>query len=345
MSNKVCLLLLHNKKQSGLYDYAKIYKDSYHNSDIIFLSDLYPQTSQWVLFLFFFKFKKIIHFKLKELSTNYKVLHICDNPVYTSKILLLIHKLKLKTIITLHDPNAHLELSVIKKLKNLVLINRQNKSLKLISLSKFLKLHIHKPFKIKYVNKPIISPHPIYINNSINKINNTSLTIGFFGRIEYYKGIDIFIKLMKKLDKYVKKDEVSFIIAGPGNLKNMPNLKNIKFEVYNFYLESSKFNYLLSKTDLILLPYRQASQSGILMKAISYNIPVISSNLTELSAYIDDGKTGIILDVEDMNSWVVKIKELIKNKDLLYKMSLNINNFKSKFDPIIISNYLYSKFN
>lgn len=340
---KVCIILLHNRNDSGLYNYAEIYRNAYPSSTLLLLSDLYPNTSQWVILFSFSFFKKRIVKKIKNDLMKFDLVHICDNPIYSFKILNLLHYYKIATIFTLHDPQAHLENSVKSKIKNKIYIWLLSSIYKLISKSKYIKLHLHYNWPIPDHIKPIILPHPIYpLVNYKRRKQNDFLTIGFFGRLEYYKGYDIFIDLITKLDKIVIKNKVKVIIAGQGKVDVIDSFKNIDVEVQNGFIENSLFDSLIANSDLVLMPYRQASQSGILMKALSFEVPAMVSNLDELTSYLIPDITGIILDLDKMQSWLDKLVYYSNNIDEITILSINISNHKYKYEPSLIAKKLYN---
>jgi glycosyltransferase involved in cell wall biosynthesis len=340
---KVCILLLQNRQNSGLYEYATLFNKGYCSSSLILLSDDYPGISQWRFLLFFFKYKRGIREKIESLK-QFDVIHICDNPVYSHLILELLEKSSIKFIYTLHDPEFHLESDLKGKFKNFISNLFVKKVLKLINISHYGKIHIHRKWDIKNLLKPaIILPHPRYINNqdSVRDFNGT-LTIGFFGRLEYYKGIDIFLQFLDRLDLMVSKGSLKVIIAGEGRLNKLPTLQNVVLEIHNYFVDLVKFDDLVSSTHLILLPYRQASQSGILMKALSFNIPVMVSDLVELTSFVLPNQTGICLPLDDNEKWIQYLLGFISDRTLLIEMSLNIKNMKEFNDPVMLANELYN---
>jgi glycosyltransferase involved in cell wall biosynthesis len=340
---KVGILLLHNRQNSGLYDYAMLFNEGYSSSSLILLSDNYRGISQWRFFLFFFKYKRQIIEQIEGLK-RFDVIHICDNPIYSHLILGLLEKNNIKFIYTLHDPDFHLETDFIGRLKNGISHLFLNKVFNLLNKSHCGKIHIHRNWDIKKLLKPaIVLPHPRYVNNQDLVMNfNGTLKIGFFGRLEYYKGIDIFMSILERLDLLVLKGSLEVIIAGEGRLNKLPALQNIVLEIHNYFVEREKFDNLVSGVHLILLPYRQASQSGILMKALSFNIPVMVSDLVELTSLVIPNQTGICLSLDDDEKWIEYIMGFMADRKLLKEMSLNLKKMKDFNDPVFLANELYN---
>ena len=83
-------------------------------------------------------------------------------------------------------------------------------------------------------------------------------------------------------------------------------------------------------SDLLILPYHFASQSGVLSQAWQYEIPSIVTNVGGLPEYIDDKKSGYIIKVNDYHHLAQKIKHFFESDSLL-KMKEYIRIHKNKF--------------
>lgn len=341
-NKKVCVLLLHNRHNSGLYYYAGIYKDSYPGSKLVLLSDLYPHSSQWIILLFFLFFRNRIKSFIEKELQQYDLVHICDNPVYSGYVLQLLKSNGIKTLFTLHDPEPHLTNTFKGMIKNMLTKSLLRLSYRRIARSPLLKLHLHNEWPVPYGIKPLIAPHPIYpVETFLNHDPGKRLTIGFFGRLEYYKGFDIFLDIVERLDRNINPDKVKVVIAGQGELPEIPEFANIVLELHHGFVENALFDRLVSETDIILLPYRQATQSGVLLKALSFNVPVITSEEKHLTCYLKQDETGKILSLENLDLWVKQLEYFVHQRDELHRLSANISQYRKLYDPVEIVKYLY----
>ena len=75
----------------------------------------------------------------------------------------------------------------------------------------------------------------------------------------------------------------------------------------------------------LILPYIDASQSGVIPLAYTFSKPVIVSNVGSLSEYVDHGKTGLIFESGNTEQLANHIIDLIKNRDLCTEMGENAN--------------------
>lgn len=106
----------------------------------------------------------------------------------------------------------------------------------------------------------------------------------FFGRLEWYKGIDVFVEAIIALD-----GKFRAVIAGPGRLSG-PLLNKIQsrpdlFNLRASYLSDAEVADLFQRASVCVLPYRQASQSSIPLIAAAFGTPVVA---TAVGAFVED---------------------------------------------------------
>jgi glycosyltransferase involved in cell wall biosynthesis len=125
----------------------------------------------------------------------------------------------------------------------------------------------------------------------------------FFGYVRKYKGLDILIKAMLELiksDKNVKLLIVGEFYDAPDSYLNL--IKELKIEsevkVINRFVKNEEVGTFYKISDLVILPYRSATQSAVLNVSYSFGKPVVAAKVGGLSEFIDDEKTGILVEPE-----------------------------------------------
>jgi glycosyltransferase involved in cell wall biosynthesis len=111
----------------------------------------------------------------------------------------------------------------------------------------------------------------------------------FFARIEAYKGIDTLFEAMR-LDSGCG---VRAVVAGKGELEQAAP-ENV--EVRNRLMGDAEAIDLFSRCSLVVLPYRDATQSALIGAAYFFRKPVIVTRTGALPEYVDDGVTGWIIE-------------------------------------------------
>ena len=69
------------------------------------------------------------------------------------------------------------------------------------------------------------------------------------------------------------------------------------------YISNEEVAVYFAAADVVVLPYLEASQSGIVPIAYSFNTPVISTRVGGLPEAVIDGETGLLVDPGSLNNW------------------------------------------
>ncbi|BBX85791.1 glycosyltransferase family 4 protein [Mycolicibacterium aubagnense] len=119
----------------------------------------------------------------------------------------------------------------------------------------------------------------------------------FFGWWEYYKGLDLLIQAMEAVGKIL--GDVRLIVAGHGSegprarsLVNTPEL----FEWREGYIPDEDLPALFGSVSAVVLPYREASQSGVVPLAFANGRPVIATDVGALGEAVEDGLNGLLVE-------------------------------------------------
>ena len=154
----------------------------------------------------------------------------------------------------------------------------------------------------------IVSPHPVYSNfgDRIPRqeaaralgLDPGLKTLLFFGLIREYKGLDILIEAFSELDSsyqlliggeaYGSFDRYAELMAAS------PNKDRI--HLFNSFISDQDVNKFFCASDLCVLPYRSATQSGISSIAYHFNLPMVTTSVGGLKEMIGDRGTGLVTD-------------------------------------------------
>lgn len=123
----------------------------------------------------------------------------------------------------------------------------------------------------------------------------------FFGRLSYYKGLDILSDAFQIVRK--KSDRAILQIVGQGNIDQFaPKIRNIPgVLIMNKWIPEYEIPSLISSADVIVLPYREASQSGIIPQALALGKPVIVTPVGGLPEQVPPG-AGLVAKEPDAKS-------------------------------------------
>jgi glycosyltransferase involved in cell wall biosynthesis len=152
----------------------------------------------------------------------------------------------------------------------------------------------------------LVLNHPLYNNygeriskyDAIQALNldHKKKTLLFFGLIRDYKGLDILIDAMSLID-----NSFQLVIAGEcygdfGKYQRQIDISKAKdrIHVINRYIDDAEVSALFSAADLLVAPYRLASQSGVIPVACHFDLPVIVSNAGGLHETVEKYKIGLV---------------------------------------------------
>jgi glycosyltransferase involved in cell wall biosynthesis len=162
-------------------------------------------------------------------------------------------------------------------------------------------------------------PHPVYEHfgspipkeEARRRLVQRGLNVGegdgplllFFGIIRPYKGLDILLKAMPGI---VRTTGARLIVAGEFYSGREETLKLVDeldlrphVTVVDSYIPTEDVALYVSASSVVVLPYRSATQSGIVQVAYQLDCPVIATDVGGLSEMIRHGETGLLVPPED----------------------------------------------
>jgi glycosyltransferase involved in cell wall biosynthesis len=149
----------------------------------------------------------------------------------------------------------------------------------------------------------------------------------FIGGLKKGKGIDYLIKAMPNILNKIP--TASLDIVGDGSeryeftkLVNDLKLKNkIKFLGW---INNKNIKNIYKNADVVVIPSIYPESFCLIgPEAMSVGRPVIGSNVGGIPEWLDDGKTGFLVEPKNSEQIAKKVIELLSNKDLLEQMSKN----------------------
>lgn len=163
----------------------------------------------------------------------------------------------------------------------------------------------------KFVSNPVVDyhPHPVYdqFGLLLDKqkarvklgLDASKKYLLFFGFIRSYKGLDLLIEALS----YTPQD-VHLIVAGEFyedadtyrvQIADM-NLED-RVHFYPDFIPQDQVNVYFSASDMVVQPYRTATQSGVAQIAYHFNKPILVTNVGGLAEIVPHKKVGYVVDV------------------------------------------------
>lgn len=138
----------------------------------------------------------------------------------------------------------------------------------------------------------------------------------FFGRILEYKGLRYLIESQRWTATHVPK--ILYIIAGRGSLEPYPGMSENAdhFDIRNRYINDEETADLFLNADVVVLPYTEASESGVAAMAIAFGLPIVATKVGELPETVRHEQTGLTVKPRDSQGLAEAIIRLAKDEEL-----------------------------
>lgn len=142
----------------------------------------------------------------------------------------------------------------------------------------------------------------------------------FFGRIEAYKGIEVLLNAYEIMRK--RCSDVSLTVVGAGDCSRYSlQMERLHVHVVNRWVGDEEIgDYFRGENLVLVLPYLDATQSGVVLVALEYGIPAICSDVGGLTEQVDDGETGVLVPAGDSEKLSEVMMRIAKERE--YRESL-----------------------
>jgi glycosyltransferase involved in cell wall biosynthesis len=278
----------------------------------------------------FRKIKRILKYyfrlALYLIKTDCEVLHLQWMRFYLIDgvfLSLFARLIGIKAVYTVHDVLPHDRNTLFNRLIFYLVYRSQNL---LIAHTDHIKQRVLKEFKISEKKVHVVK-HGVYKVNKNGELsaedvrsklnyNHDDFIILFFGRIARYKRVELIIKSYNDLKREHK--GLKLIIAGKvpndfkeefENIKGENDLKGITIKTY--YIDDDEVELLFRSANVTVLPYKEASQSGVLFMSYAYGVPVIVPNLGGFPDDVIQGETGLLFNPDEETSFTETLRNAI----------------------------------
>lgn len=156
-------------------------------------------------------------------------------------------------------------------------------------------------------------------------------TVLFFGRINAYKGLRVLLEAWEQVTASCP--DAKLVIAGRGHdlpayrerIRNTP-----RCQLVDRFIPSEEVAQLFTQCSIVVLPYIEATQSGVLATAIAFGKPAVVTRTGSLPEMVEDGQTGFVVEPNNAQALAHALIRLLQNDNLRQSMSQNVQQIAEK---------------
>ena len=193
-------------------------------------------------------------------------------------------------------------------------------------------------------------PHPLYDNFGaiISKseakeklhLDQSFSYILFFGFIRDYKGLDLLLKAFS--DVRFRKLPLRLLVAGEFYSDPKPYLDliaelglNDDVILSNDFIPDSEVYQYFCAADLVVQPYRHATQSGVTQIAYHFNRPMIITDVGGLAEFVPEGKVGYVVQPDPESIADAILKFYLEKKEAEFTENVILEKAKYSWDRML----------
>jgi len=145
----------------------------------------------------------------------------------------------------------------------------------------------------------------------------------FFGRLTPRKGVEVFMAAAQALS--ARLGGVRFVVAGPPDLGySPPQSRDLNggcvLDVRPRRHTPRELAALMAGADVVVLPYRDARQSSVVLTAYAFGVPVIASDIPAMREQVESDVTGLLVPAGDAHALAATIGRVLQEQRLLGRL-------------------------
>lgn len=222
-------------------------------------------------------------------------------------------------VVSVHDPNPHLgEYPRRKDFARWLMFKRAQR---FVLHHDYAKSDFKRRYKLPPERVHIVrfGAYDVFRSWLDERAHQDPRTVLFFGRLSPYKGLEVLYRAAPSVAREVP--GVRFVIAGQAvagyQLPVAPALPNGGcFEMINGQVSNAHAARLFARASVVVCPYVEASQSGVVLTAFAFERPVVATRVGGLPEYVQDDVSGILVPPEDPQALAVGLIRVLKDASL-----------------------------
>ncbi|MHB1462814.1 MAG: glycosyltransferase family 4 protein [Armatimonadota bacterium] len=265
-------------------------------------------------------------YRLLSVTKNCDLIHCqySTDPVMNLVMMMWIRRNHQPSILTVHDPQPHSgedRTYSRQPLRRLIAQRLVTNHPNLLSYSEYSKQKMHEyypnagrhysaavwhgpmDFLTRYPDLPVPGDAPVVL---------------FAGRLSKYKGADVMLRAWKQVSQTHPTAKLLMVGAGVESAsiqQQIDEMPSVQF--VNRYVSHHEMAECFSRSHLVVMPYLDATQSGIQATAIAFEKPVVASRVGAIPEMLDEGESGLLVSPGDADALAAAVSTCLSDGDLL----------------------------
>lgn len=162
----------------------------------------------------------------------------------------------------------------------------------------------------------------------------------FFGFVRKYKGLKYLLDAMPMIDGEL--ENVELLIVGDFDGDKEEYLQQINnrhiqkiTKIYDGYIPDKEVEKFFAASDLVVLPYESATQSGIVQIAYGFEKPVVVTNVGGLPDVVEDGETGYVVEPCNPKKFSEAVCAFFNNEKIDFGANIRREAYKYSWERMV----------
>ena len=259
------------------------------------------------------------------------ILHVDDPDMSVRLALNNVELGQLPLILNVHDPSPHSgEFNWRKTLARRLIFPRVNRFIlhNQSQVDAFSRENGIAPDRVSVIR---LGSYEVYCEWISDTITQSDRTVLFFGRLSPYKGLEVLYDAARRVAERIP--NVRFVIAGRSESKyrppDPPSLpRGGRIILIPRYIGNAHLAELFEQATLVVCPYLDATQSGVILTAYAFSRPVVATTVGGLPEYVMQNETGILVPPGNPRELADALVRVLSNPDLRTQFQNRIRSLK-----------------
>ncbi|MBN2852661.1 MAG: glycosyltransferase [Clostridia bacterium] len=173
-------------------------------------------------------------------------------------------------------------------------------------------LNEHGFTKVSVINHGLLDIYKLYQPSPVAFEKEDKVVFSLLGYMEEYKGTDLLLKAWLRSEKLMSNTKISLIVMGKNKMAYKPQIPDGSNLLYKDELiKDSEFTRWMELSDVVILPYQEISQSGLLLTALSMKKHFIVNDIGEIAYPVKKFNLGWVINEKTVEGLRMKLEDIV----------------------------------